>query len=62
MTTSRSTRYIVRPSVEVEGLWALVEVETGQEVFKASKKTVNAEKAQRIQYHAAEHRDRRKKT
>lgn len=62
MTAPVSDRYIVRPSVEEPPLWALVDVETGAEVFKASKKTVNAERAQRIQYEAVEHRDRRKKT
>jgi hypothetical protein len=57
-------QYTVRPSREVEGLWALVETGTDgteREVFQASYKAVMAERAQRRQYYAAEHRSRRKR-
>jgi hypothetical protein len=64
MTEKPVHQYAVHPSREVEGLWALVE--TGKdgkerEVFQASYKAVMAERAQRRQYYAAEHRSRRKR-
>jgi hypothetical protein len=57
-------QYTARPSREVDGLWALVQVgEDGKEreVFQASAKVVSAELWQRKQYYATEHRSRRKR-
>jgi hypothetical protein len=62
MTNKAAHVYLTRPSADDPTLWELVEKRSGQVLLRGSERLVKAKAGINADYHAAEHRSRRKRT